>query len=140
MYNQYCKDYEVKPSFSKEFISLWPGWLGPKKSHKLDDVTQDEWARFNGLIRTLSEKYIFKIVSHEHQEITPIKDIENSLATYEESMNKDSSLFTLYLLSELDCLIEEHWDYTYIIWHKGNGAVEKLASAIKTAKLYHFKN
>jgi hypothetical protein len=41
---------------------------------------------------------------------------------------------------ELGCVVTEEWDYTYIIWHKNNGAVEKLAPFIKKAKLKHFCN
>ncbi len=55
-------------------------------------------------------------------------------------MNKDDSLFSRYVLPELDCVVTEEWDYTYIIWHKNNGAVEKLAPFITKAKLKHFCN
>jgi hypothetical protein len=40
--------------------------------------------------------------------------------------------------TQLGCVISEEWDYTYIIWHKNNGAVEALAPYIKASRLEHF--
>lgn len=42
-------------------------------------------------------------------------------------MEKDSSLFLKLVLPELGCIISEEWDYTYIVWHQNNGALEAHA-------------
>jgi hypothetical protein len=42
MYQSYFEDWEVKADFTKEFVSLWDGWLGDE-SYKLDLVTESEW-------------------------------------------------------------------------------------------------
>lgn len=55
-------------------------------------------------------------------------------------MKKDSSLFSKYIIPELECVITEEWDYTYIIWHKNNGAVEALIPYILDSKLLHFSD
>ena len=60
------------------------------------------------------------------------------LSTDEESMNKESSEFTKLVVPDLGCVISEEWDYTYIIWHKNNGAVDALAPYIKAVGLEHF--
>jgi hypothetical protein len=139
MYHSYFEDWEVKGEFTKEFVSLWGGWLG-EESHKLDLVTENEWARFNGLVKLISQNFVVKLVNCNSEKLLDIENIQDSLANYTESMNKDSSLFSRYVLPELDCVITEEWDYTYIIWHKGNGAVEKLSPLIKKAELKHFAN
>ena len=57
MYRDYFNDFwEIKPEFSKEFVSLWSGWLGEESLYKLDDVTENEWERFNTFIKLLSKK------------------------------------------------------------------------------------
>ncbi len=139
MYHSYFEDWEVKSSFSQEFVSLWNGWLG-EESFKLDLVTETEWSRFNEFIKLISNSYDIKLVDCKAETLHDIKNIESTLATYTESMNKDASLFSKYVLLELDCVVTEEWDYTYIIWHKNNGAIEKLAPFIKKAKLEHFCN
>lgn len=121
-------------------MTLWTGWLGPENCHKLDDVTETEWEYFNTLVRLIYKRYNLQLVNHKNHSIEKIENIETTLATYEESMNKDASKFTNYFLPELDCIISEEWDYTYIIWHKNNGAVEALEPFIKKAKLYNFHN
>jgi hypothetical protein len=138
MFSNYIEDWEVKPEYSKEFISLWPNWLGEKNLHKLDEVTKDEWARFNNLIRNCAKDFAIEIVDCDNQSITKVKDIDSVLSNYKESMNKDSSLFSKFVLPELECVISEEWDYTYIIWHKNNGAVEALSPYIKKSELKHF--
>lgn len=138
MFSDYFEDWEVKPEYSKEFISLWKGWLGQDNCHKLDEVTEGEWARFNELLRILASDFSLKVANCENQSLTKISDIESVLSSYEESMNKESSEFTKLVIPDLGCVISEEWDYTYIIWHKNNGAVEALAPYIKAANLESF--
>ncbi|MDX1526917.1 MULTISPECIES: hypothetical protein [Pseudidiomarina] len=138
MFREYFEDWEVRPEYSKEFISLWKGWLGKENYHKLDEVTENEWARFNELLRRLAEVFVLEVVNCEKQSLERVSDIESVLSTCEESMNKESSEFTTLVIPDLECVISEEWDYTYIIWHKNNGAVEALAPYIKAAGLEHF--
>lgn len=137
-YHEYFDGCEIKPEFDKEFISLWPGWLGEESLHQMNEVTKEEWSRFNLLLHSLAEEYEIKITDCDVENISKVENIENTFSTYEESMNKDSSLFTQYVLPGLGCVISEDWDYTYIIWHKNNGAVEALSPFIAKAGLNHF--
>lgn len=138
MFSDYFEEWEIKPEYSKEFISLWSGWLGKENYHKLDEVTENEWGRFNSFLKSISEKYSIEKVDFEAQSITKVDNIETLLSSYSESMNKDSSMFTNIVLPELECVISEEWDYTYIIWHKKNGAVEALSPLIESDGLKHF--
>ena len=137
MYHSYFEDWEVKANFTKEFISLWDGWLG-NESYKLDIVTEKEWSRFNNLIKLISKEIELNFVNCKAEKLEAITEINQVLDSYEVSMNKDSSKFSRFVIPELDCVITEKWDYTYILWHKNNGAVEKLAPYIKQAGLKHF--
>lgn len=138
MFNEYFEDWEVKSEYTKEFISFWNGWLGEENYHKLDEVTENEWARFNDLIRSLAKNFALELADCENKSLTKINDIESVLSNYEASMNKESSEFIKLVVPELGCVISEEWDYTYIIWHKNNGAVEALAPYIKAANLESF--
>ncbi len=131
------KELEVKPEYQKEFISLWSGWLGEKALHKLDEVTEEEWSRFNNLIRLISAKYDMLLVDFKNKTLTQIDDIETTLSDYKTSMNKSASDFSYYVVPELNCVISEDWDYTYIIWYKQN-IINELEDLIEKAGLYHF--
>jgi len=137
MYHSYFEDWKVKEEFTKEFVSLWGGWLG-EESYKLDLVTENDWNRFNEFIKSISENYEIKLVNCNNEKLLDIKNIQDTLSNYEESMSKNDSLFSKYVLPELNCVITEEWDYTYIIWHKNNGAVEALSPLIEKAQLKHF--
>lgn len=55
-------------------------------------------------------------------------------------MRKDASLFSKFIIPDLHCVITEEWDYTYIIWHKNDGAVDALMPYILNSRLYHFSD
>lgn len=127
MYNKYFEYYfEIKPEFNKEIISLWQGWLGKESSYQLDEVTEMEWTKFNSLIRLISERYQLYLANWETEDLIKIDVIESTLSNYKDSMNKPSSEFSRYVIPELDCLVTEEWDYTYILWHKNNKVVDEL--------------
>jgi hypothetical protein len=139
MYQSFFENWEVKTDFTKEFVSLWGYWLGDE-SYKLNLVTENEWSRFNEFIKLLSQHFMVKLADCKSEKLLDINNIQDTFSNHSESMNKDDSLFSRYVLPELDCVVTEEWDYTYIIWHKNNGAVEKLAPFIAKAKLKHFCN
>ncbi len=140
MYENYFIDWDVRPEFQTEYISLWPNWLGKVKLHLLDEVIESEWQRFNILIESISKNFKVGLISFPVETISFPRTIKNTFSSYSASMNKDASLFAKYILPELDCLITEEWDYTYILWHKNNGAVEVLSPYISSSKLHHFSD
>ena len=140
LYADYIHDYEVRSCFTKEFISLWPGWLGKDNLHKLDEVTEAEWERFNNLLRTISESYDLFVLDSETESIVGVDNINSHLDSYAVSMSKAANQFSRFVIPKLECVVTEEWDYTYIIWHKGNEAVESLSSLIHRAGLYNFSD
>ena len=138
MYSEYFQEWEPKPEFKKEFISLFDGWLGKDNLHKLDEVTESEWLRFNAFIEIISKSYSVAIADSEAKSVHELESIDEVLCTYEESMQKDSEQFTKLVVPKLQCVLTEDWDYTYILWHKGNGALEALKPLITKAGLYHW--
>lgn len=138
MFEKYFEDWEVKREFSKEFVSLWNGWLGVKNLHKLDEVTESEWGKFNAFISLIFEKYQMELVDWEHQKCSPLVHMELALETYAKSREKNASQFSKFVIPALDCVITEEWDYTYIIWHKNNGAVEALSPLVRKSGLHNF--
>ena len=129
---------EVKPIFEKEYISLWPGWLGPENSHKLDEVDEREWSKFNVFLKFVFSQYKIMNVRLCNNACEELKCIEDILPSYKEDMKRESSEFTRIIIPELKCVLEESWDYTYVLWHKDNGAVESLTPLIEKSGLLHF--
>jgi hypothetical protein len=138
MFSKYFDEWEVREEYTKEFVSLWPGWLGKENYHKLDEVTEVDWAKFNNWLRLLAKDFVIEVANFESCSLATVSHIENILSSYTESRNKGSSQFTKIVLPELGCVISEEWDYTYIIWHQNNHAVESLIPYITNAGLKHF--
>ncbi|PHR94687.1 MAG: hypothetical protein COA78_31845 [Blastopirellula sp.] len=138
MFQTYCKDWEVLPEFEMEFISIFKGWLGLENLHKLDEVTEQEWGKFNILLELVSEQHELHVVDYETESCSLISDVNLILESYSMSMEKDASRFTTLIIPELDCVLSEDWDYTYILWHKNKTAVKALEPLIHKAGLFHF--
>jgi len=138
MFEQYFDDWEVKPHFRKEYVSLWSGWLGKKNMHRLDQVSEQEWSRFHTFISSISRKFKVGVVNCNTSSVSFPADLSSSFVNFSVSLNRDASLFQKYMIPELECVITEEWDYTYIIWHKRNGAIGRLSPYILESKLKHF--
>ena len=138
MYCHYFQEWEVRPEFQKEFISLWSGWLGEANLHKLDQVTEAEWGRFNTLLALTFERYEVFIANPEEGILRKAMGASELTQAYSEAMAKDASTFTRLVIPELNCALTEDWDYTYILWHKGGSAIAALAPLIEQAQLHHF--
>lgn len=138
MYSQYFDSCDIKESYKREYISLFDGWLGPQNYHKLDEVTETDWSKFNDLIRMIAIDHVVYSASIEEESCVLVEDIDAIISDYRVSMEKESIEFTRLIIPDLECILTEDWDYTYILWHKGNGAVEKLEPLIKKIGLYQF--
>jgi hypothetical protein len=123
MFSSYFGEWEVKDEFEKEFVCIFDGWLGEENLHKLDEVTENEWSKFNTLIRLVSKQYKIQLANTNSRTLVEIDNIENHLSTFEVSMNKDSEQFSKFIIPELECVISEDWDYTYILWYKNKEVV-----------------
>lgn len=138
MFAKYFEDFEPLEEFDKEFVSLWDGWLGEENLHKLDEVTVKEFERFNTWIRLIYKNFNILEVNLKTETLAEISDVESILSDFESSQDKTSADFFKIVVPELECIISEEWDFTYIIWHKNNGAVDRLSSSIMDAELNSF--
>jgi hypothetical protein len=138
VFDQYFEGHEVRAEFKREFISLWPGWLGPAQSHKLDEVTESEWQRFNDLLSLVVKRYRVLLVDLELSQLKDMDDADAISQPYQAAMNKDASQFIRLVIPELGCVLAEDWDYTYILWHNDGAAVAALAPLVEKAGLHHF--
>ena len=140
MFISYFDGYEVRPEFSKIYISLWGNWLGKENLHLLDKVSEEEWSRFNFLLSMINRQYKVGHVNCEAESINFPRNIEGTFDNFNDYKNKDASMFAKYIIPELDCVITEEWDYTYILWHKGDAAIEALKGIIAEAGLQYFSD
>lgn len=138
IYKVFFEHGEVRPVFRKEYISLWPGWLGKERYHLLDEVSEQEWQRFNRLLTRAFGIFRMGVVNHVAETVKFPARVEPLLSNYREAMRKDASQFLQFVIPALDCVITEEWDYTYILWHRGAEALEAIKPLLSEAKLQHF--
>ena len=140
MLKTYFYDWDVRPEFNKEFVCIFDGWLGMENLHKLDEVTEVEWSRFNNLLQLLHQNYRLYIADLVSNACSEIEDIEPILMSYKESGDKEYNQFTKIIIPELNAVYTEEWDCTSIIWYKNKGVVEALSPLIKSAGLFHWND
>ena len=140
IYNRFFEHGEVRSEFTMEYISLWSGWLGMERLHLLDEVSEIEWSRFNQMLLATFKAFRMGVVSRAAETIEFPAELEPLLHDYQASMQKDASQFSQFVIPELDCVITEEWDHTYILWHRNNGALEAIEPLLGDAKLKHFSD
>ena len=140
MFNEFFEDDDVREDFSREYVSLWPGWLGEGRLHLLDEVSEKDWSRFKSLVSSISRDFRLGIANCSTGTVEFPDEIECYLGEYRVSMGKDASQFSKFIIPELNCAITEEWDYTYIIWHKHDGAVDALKPYVLRSSLHHFSD
>src|SRR3546814_19095082 len=64
------------------------------------------------------EHFRMGMVNHVAETVESPAQLEPLLNAYGEYMQKDASRFFQFAIPELDCLITEDWDFTYILWHR----------------------
>lgn len=140
IYDVFFERRAVRPEFEKEYVSLWSGWLGKERLHLLDEVSEEEWLRFNRFLLAAFEAFRMGVVDHSAQTVEFPARLEPLLSDREEAGRKDASQFSQFVIPALDCVITEEWDYTYILWHRNIGALEAVKPLISEAKLQHFSD
>lgn len=140
IYDVFFERGEVRPVFRKEYISLWSGWLGKERLHLLDEVSEKEWQRFNHMLIGAFDAFRMGVVNRTTESVEFPKHIEPLLSDHRETMQKDASQFAQFVIPELDCVISEEWDYTYILWHRDTRALEALEPLLSGANLRHFSD
>lgn len=140
IYEVFFEHGEVRPDFKKEYISLWPGWLGKERLHLLDEVSEDEWLRFNRMLLAAFGAFRMGVVDHSHETVNFPPRPEPLLSDHQGSMEKDASQFSQFVIPALECVITEEWDYTYILWHRDIGALEAIKPLLSGARLQHFSD
>lgn len=140
VYNRFFEHGEVRPDFRKEYISLWSGWLGKERLHLLDEVSEEEWLRFNQMLLAAFGTFRMGVVDHAAETVEFPARLEPLLSDHLESMRKDASQFSQFVIPALDCVITEEWDYIYILWHRDTGALEAIKPLLSEAQLQHFSD
>ena len=129
--------HEVKPDFKKEFVSIFEGWLGSANLHKLDEVGGEDLERFNSLLRLLFRDYTLHAVDLEKGRSEKLECVDAICDSLAQNLNEEYEQFYRLIIPELGAVFTEEWDYTWILWHRDNGAVEALSPLIAEAGLHH---
>ena len=138
IYGVFFDHGEVRPEFRKEYISLWPGWLGQERLHLLDEVGEEKWASFNRMLLAAFSVFRMGVVDRAAKTVHFPPQLEPLLSDYREAMQKNASQFSQFVIPALDCVITEEWDYTYILWHRQEESLETIKPLLSEAGLQHF--
>lgn len=140
VYEAFFEHGEVRSDFKKEYISLWSGWLGEERLYLLDEVSEPEWLRFNGLLLAAFEAFRLGAVNHSAETIELPACLELLPNDYNEAMRKDASQLFQFFIPVLDCVMTEEWDYIYIFWYLYIGSLERIKPLLYGVKLEHFSD
>jgi hypothetical protein len=140
IYKHFFEDGEVRSEFRKEYISLWSGWLGKERLHLFDEVSEDEWLRFNRMLLAAFGAFRMGVVKREAENLDFPAQLEPLLNDYQGTMQKDGSQFSQFVIPALDCVITEEWDHTYILWYRDTVALDAIKPLLVEAKLKHFSD
>ncbi|MEQ9314598.1 MAG: hypothetical protein RLN72_02035 [Henriciella sp.] len=135
----YFKDFEPLPHFEKTYVSLWDGWLGPERSHLLDDVTREDELKLVDFYWSLATRFeVFRIDLKVGTVARFGGPDRRSLAADVINGSRTHAQFFKLIVPALDCLVTEEWDYTAIIWHRSETAPAQLLDMVESAGLKHF--
>ena len=133
------RDKDGKPEgFEKlEFVSIFDHWLLPSEYNLLDSVKPSEWKKFWALNELLIEKYqvFFSDSESEILEEVKSKDIVKGKWHSDESENANPMIIKI---PELNCVFEEHHDYTNLFWYNDQKSLEVFSKLVTAVGLFHF--
>jgi|GEM_PF-1272032 len=133
----YFVDGEPSRRFTKAYISHWPGWLREENLHKLDEVTNADRQKFWQLLRSVSEHFSVLRVDPSFG-VSKLHSVDELLRP--PGAKPTHAELVKLVLPELDAMLTEEWDETYILWHTGNGAVESVAPLVREAGLFQLRD
>tara|TARA_Y100001958_G_C20686324_1_gene198846 strand:+ start:55 stop:522 length:468 start_codon:yes stop_codon:yes gene_type:complete len=120
-----------------EFISIFDHWLLPSEDNLLDSVKPSEWKKFWALNELLFEKYqVF--VSYSDSEILEEVTSKEFVKGKWHSDESEGAYPMIIKIPELNCVYEEHHDYTNLFWYSDGESLEVFLELVTSVGLFHF--
>ena len=128
----------IRETFDRKHISIFNAPLGEKNLYKLDEVTENDFNKFNNLLNLLFTKY--ELFSIENNNCQLIQDITTLTVTFDEHGKKSSNDFIKIMIPELNIFLTEEWDYVYTLLCEDATKIQFLLNFIKESKLFIWEN
>lgn len=90
------------------------------------------------MLLTAFEVFRMGVVNRAAETVDFPTALEPLLSDYQSSMQKEGSQFSQFIIPDLDCVLTEEWDYTYILWHRNKEALEAIKPLLAETNLKHF--
>lgn len=125
------------------FVCVFNRWLSPEEAHLLDEVEPSEWRKFEALSALLLERYeVLRMdpwsgACHTIRSERERDDIRNSCHADNPIRKEIKEMIALYI-PELECIYQEEFDYTNVIWHRAGDAPQKFLKFVEEVGLHHF--
>ena len=126
------------------FVSVFDGWLKPEEVSRLEEIEPEEWQRFWHFSDLLAGRFTLWALDKEAGSMRPFDfGRDGRSGWYSDEGGSWGGHFSPYdpailYVAELDCVIEEHFDYTSLVWHRDEEAISALRTAVEEAGLYVF--
>jgi hypothetical protein len=125
------------------FICVFDRWLSQEDGYLLDEVKPSEWQKFEALSALLLDHFELQRVDplsgfcHTIRSKRAREDIQTSCHADNPIRKKFKEFITLYI-PELDCVYQEHFDYTNVLWHRAGTVPEVFLEFVEEVGLHHF--
>jgi hypothetical protein len=103
-------------------------------------VTKKDWGRFTRFLISLTSIYDTYAVDSKNRTLVPISDIHNHLSGFRDSMRKGSREFSVFVIPELSVVLEESWDFTWLLHYKQKRSLEFISQTAKASGLHVFSD
>ena len=118
------------------FVSVFDGWLGPGDVHQLDEVEPDEWRKFWALNEMLLAGFDLFRVEGGSGACHPVRSAREVRGSWHADGGTDGPL--VLFVPALECVYEEHHDYTNLLWHRAGAAPRPFLDLAERVGLHHF--
>lgn len=131
-------DERYPKGFEKlEFVSIFDHWLLPDESDLLHTVKPSEWKKFWALNNLLLRHFRI-LATYSESGFFEETQSEEFLHSGWHSDKPTGAKPLILKIPELDCVYEEHYDYTNLFWYNDSKALETFSEMVTSAGLYHF--
>lgn len=126
------------------FVSVFDGWLKPEEAGKLEEVVAEEWQQFWRFSDLLADRFTLWALSKDAGSMRLFDSEREGRSRWysDEGGNWLGHLApfgpVILYVAELDCVIEEHFDYTSLVWHRDEETILALQPVVEEAGLYVF--
>jgi hypothetical protein len=120
-----------------EFVSVFDHWLLPDEFNFLDSVKPSEWKKFWALNELLIEQYQLFASYSDSGILEEVKSKDFIKGKWHSDESEGANPLVIKI-PELNCVYEEHHDYTNLFWYNDPESIKVFSELVTSVGLFHF--